>query len=261
MPVAETAPGAASLAASLGIAPGALRLVEQALTHGSWVHEHPEAAVASNERLEFLGDAVLSLVVAEALWHDHPGEPEGMLTARRAAIVSDRALGEIARRAGIGDHLRLGAGADRAGERGRSSVVASALEALVAAVFIDGGLDAARDLVRRLAAQELAAPAAPAALQPAKMRLQQHAWATGDRPPAYRLIETSGPDHARTYVVEVAVAGVVLGRGSGGSRKAAETAAAEVALAAIEPAAIEPAAPEPGTARAPGTVPATAAQP
>ena len=90
MTVVETAPGAAAFAGSLGIAPSAIPLVAEALTHGSWVHEHPGSSGASNERLEFLGDAVLSLVVAEALWSAHPGEPEGLLTARRAAIVSDQ---------------------------------------------------------------------------------------------------------------------------------------------------------------------------
>jgi len=223
----------AAWAAGLGCAPTDLRLLEQALTHSSWVHEHPDPAPPSNERLEYLGDAVLSLVVAEALWEMHPADPEGMLTMRRAAIVSDRTLAVIARRIGIGPHLRLGLGAERAGERERGSVIASALEALVAAVYLDRGLPAVRALVRRIAAPELAADLPVVGLRPAKARLQELATQQGERPPHYRLLAVSGPDHARTYSVEAVVGERVVGAGTAGSRRAAETIAAEEALALL----------------------------
>lgn len=245
-------------AAGLGCEPTDLRLLEQALTHSSWVHEHPDPAPPSNERLEFLGDAVLSLVVAEALWEMHPDDPEGMLTMRRAAIVSDRTLAVIARRIGIGPHLRLGLGAERAGERERGSVIASALEALVAAVYLDQDLPAVRAFVRRIAAPELAADLPVVGLRPAKARLQELATQRGERPPHYRLLEVSGPDHARTYSVEAVVGERVVGEGTAGSRRAAETIAAEGALAlfaaeeAAGPASTTPAADAPVATADPG---------
>ncbi|MFO1540707.1 MAG: ribonuclease III [Chloroflexota bacterium] len=238
----------AAWAAGLGCEPSDGRLLEQALTHSSWVHEHPDAASPSNERLEYLGDAVLSLVIAEALWEMHPDDPEGLLTMRRAAIVSDRTLASIARRIGVGPHLRLGLGAERAGERERGSVIASALEALVAAVYLDRGLPAARTFVRRVAASELAADLPTVGLRPAKARLQELATQQGERPPHYRLLAVSGPDHARTYSVEAVVGERVVGAGTAGSRRAAESIAAEEALALL-------AAETPDAADAPGGLP------
>ena len=235
----------ARLAAELGLHFSDERLLEQALTHGSFVHEHPDPAPPSNERLEFLGDAVLSLLVAEALWEAHPDEPEGVLTARRAAIVSDRALARVAEGIGIGAALRLGQGAERAGERSRGSVIASALEALIAAVYLDQGLIAARGLVRRLASAQLSGDLPSAALQPAKVRLQVALAAAGLPAAVYHVVEVGGPDHARTYQVEARVDGRVMGRGMAGSRRAAEGAAAEEALLALSDGGAGVPAPEP----------------
>lgn len=224
---------AAELAARLGLSFSDLRLLEQALAHSSYVHEHGEPQIASNERLEFLGDAVVSLVVSEALWSRHPEESEGSLTTRRAAIVSARGLAEIARRLGLGDHLRFGQGADRSQERQRDSVLASALEAVIGAVYVHLGLDAVREWLLEVVRPELDAAAPLASLKAPKSTLQEHSFAATGRPPAYRVVSAEGPDHAKHYVVEVRIGTRLLGTGEGTNRRDAETAAAEAALARL----------------------------
>ena len=205
-------------------------LLTEALVHSSYVNEHPEAGTDSNERLEFLGDAVLSLVMSEVLFKRHRDEPEGILTTRRAAIVSTRGLARIARRLEIGDALVLGQGAENSGERRRSSVLAGLFESVVAAIYLDQGLDAARDFILQAAAPELDAAVSVDALKAPKSRLQEHAFSTTGRAPAYRIVSSEGPDHDRHFVVEVAVDGTVIGTGEGRSRREAETHAAEAAL-------------------------------
>ena len=236
------------LAARLGRTFRDPRLLEQALVHSSYVNEHQDPGVVANERLEFLGDSVLSLVISEALWERHPTEPEGLLTTRRAAIVSARGLARIAARYDLGAYLSLGQGAERSGERRRGSVLASTFEAVVAAVYLDGGLEAARDLLLRACAEELGAELAPQSLKSPKSRLQELAYARHGRPPSYRVVTVGGPDHARSYEVEVAFLGDVLGRGSGRSRRDAETEAASMALerlAGQDPAGPHPVEPSP----------------
>jgi ribonuclease-3 len=223
----------AELAARLGVAFRDERLLSQALVHSSYVNEHADASVVANERLEFLGDSVLSLVISEALWRAHPDEPEGLLTTRRAAIVSTRGLARIAGRLDLGAYILLGQGAERSGERRRGSVLASAFEALVAAVYLDAGLEAARAVVHRAAARELEAVVAPLELKSPKSQLQELCYATTGRPPSYRVVDVSGPDHDRHYTVEVAVSGRVIGRGDGANRREAETEAATLALSAL----------------------------
>jgi ribonuclease-3 len=198
------------------------------------VNEHPEARNESNERLEFLGDAVLALVVSEVLFKQHRDEPEGTLTTRRAAVVSTRGLARIAQRLGIGDALILGQGAENTGERGRASVLAALYESIVAAVYLDQGLEAARRFILESAAPELDAALPADTLKAPKSRLQEHAFAETGRAPAYRVVSSSGPDHARHYVVEVAIEGEVIGAGEGRSRREAETHAAEAALARLD---------------------------
>ncbi len=222
------------LAARLGIAFRDQRLLEQALVHSSFVNEHPADDIVANERLEFLGDSVLSLVISEALWHAHPTEPEGALTARRAAIVSAAGLARVGERLDLGSYLVVGQGAERAGERRRASVVASTLEAVVAAVYLDQGLETVRELILRLVGAELRATSSPSALKSPKSRLQERCYAEGGRPPTYRVVSVTGPDHARQYVVEVLVDGRPLGSGTGASRRIAETEAAALAIAALE---------------------------
>ena len=220
----------AALAASLGLAfpdPGRLR---EALVHSSYPNEHPDAGLPSNERLEFLGDAVIAVVISDELHRRHPAEDEGQLTARRAALVSTDALARFARRIGLGPHLLLGEGADRAGARERRSVLASAFEALVAAIYLDLGIAVAHDWLLSVAGPELADPADAAAYLAPKGRLQMLAQAAHGQPPEYRVVALEGPDHARHFVIEVLVDGRVMGRGEGSSRRAAETRAAHEAL-------------------------------
>lgn len=221
---------AVALAARLGLTFRDEALLEQALVHSSFVNEHPEAALRSNERLEFLGDAVVSLVFSEALWISHPEDPEGSLTTRRAAIVSTRGLARIASRLDLGPALSMGQGAERSGERRRSSVLAGTLEALVAAIYLDQGLETARDRLYEWAASELQAPRGSLAPKPAKSRLQEFSFATTGRAPAYTLVSAEGPDHQKHYVIDVSVDGQHLGRGTGRSRREAETEAARAAL-------------------------------
>lgn len=232
------------LAARLGIAFRDQRLLAQALVHSSFVNEHPDLAAVANERLEFLGDSVLSLVISEALWRAHPDEPEGALTTRRAAIVSAAGLARIGGRIDLGSYLVVGQGAERAGERRRASVVASTFEALVAAVYLDQGLEVARELILRLAGPDLHEALPPVTFKAPKSRLQELCYAQGGRPPTYKVVSLTGPDHARHYVVEVIVSGRTLGRGEGANRRIAETEAATRALETIEAPAAPSAAPD-----------------
>ena len=208
-------------------------LLAQALVHSSWLHEHPDAARGHNERLEFLGDAVVSLAVSEALYLRHPADDEGVLSARRAAIVSTPGLARLAVRLDLGSLMFLGEGEAQRGGRVRPSLLASAFEALVGAIYLDLGWDAARDWIHRLAAEELAADSTLSTLKSPKSRLQEHTQrTTGDRP-QYRLLEAVGPDHEKQFRIEVVVDGRVLGVGEGPSRRIAETSAAAEALDAL----------------------------
>jgi ribonuclease-3 len=225
--------GAARLAERLALPIRDLELLAQALVHSSYPNEHPGSAAASNERLEFLGDTVIALVVSESLFQRHPDEDEGRLTSRRAAIVSTAGLAALARRAGLGEHLVLGLGADRARERERPSLLAAVFEAITGAIFLDGGLDAARRWILTIAAPELDAPHAASRFVSPKSRLQEISQARSGTAPAYRIVSAEGPDHAKHYVVEALVGGEVLGRGEGASRREAETAAAAAALVAL----------------------------
>jgi ribonuclease-3 len=221
------------LAVRLGVRFRNPALLEQAVVHSSWVNEHSDTVLDSNERMEFLGDAVIALVISEALWARHPEESEGLLTTRRAAIVSARGLARIAARLDLGRYLVLGQGAERSGERKRGSVLASAFEAVVAAIYLDRGLPVVRDALLRLAEPELEAAPPALSLKSPKSRLQELAYSTTGHPPAYRILSVEGPDHARQYAVEVMIGGETLGRGEGLSRRDAETEAAAAALARL----------------------------
>ncbi|MFI5254756.1 MAG: ribonuclease III [Candidatus Limnocylindrales bacterium] len=229
----EALSAAARLAERLTLPIRDLGLLAQALVHSSYPNEHPDSPSASNERLEFLGDAVVSLIVSEALFARHPDEDEGGLTSRRAAIVSTVGLAAIARRMGLGDHLVLGLGADRANERERPSLLAAAVEAIAGAIFLDSGLAAARDWILAIAAPEFDAPISASGLVSPKSRLQELSHARAGEAPAYRIVSAEGPDHAKHYVVEALVGGQVVGRGEGANRREAETAAAAAALGAL----------------------------
>jgi len=224
----------AQVAERLGLTFDDPALLAQALVHSSYVNEHQDDAGESNERLEFLGDAVLSLVMSEELYRRHPEEPEGILTTRRAAIVSTLGLARIARRLELGNAIVLGQGAENSGERERGSVLAGVVEAVIAAVYLDQGLEAARSFILDASAAELDAALPADVLKAPKSRLQELAFAISGHAPSYRIVHTDGPDHDRHFIVEVGIEGRVLGRGEGRSRREAETDAASAALAVLE---------------------------
>ena len=221
---------AAALAARLGLPVRDLDLLEQALVHSSWHHEHRDGAVGHNERLEFLGDAAVNLAISEALYHRHPGDDEGYLSARRAAIVSTVGLARLAGRIDLGRFLLLGEGeAQRSGRR-RPSLLASTFEAVAGALYLDLGLVVVRDWLIALAEPELSAEAPIGTLKSPKSRLQEYTQRRSGARPTYRLLDATGPDHEKSFRIEVWVDGSLLGVGEGPSRRTAETAAASEAM-------------------------------
>jgi len=231
-PLADPIAPAARLAERLGLAFSDLGLLSQALVHSSFTNEQP-AAGEPNERLEFLGDSVVSLIVSEQLWLRHPGEDEGSLTTRRAAIVSARGLARVAERLDLGSFLSLGQGANLSGERARSSVLAGVFEAVTGAIYLEFGLERTRQWLLVVLAAELDAQRAVATLKAPKSALQELSYANSGRPPHYRVVTEEGPPHNRHYVVEAVLDGQAMGRGEGRNRREAETNAARQALAAL----------------------------
>jgi ribonuclease-3 len=207
-------------------------LLAEALTHSSWAEAH---GGAHNERLEMLGDAVVGVLVAEALFERHPSAPEGVLTRMRAALVEERSLARHARLLGLGSLVAMSPGEERTGGRERDALLADALEAVVAALHLSEGLDEARDVVRLLFAEALDT-VSPDSIRTsdAKTVLQERVQAACRRTPEYRHVETQGPAHAPSFAFEAVVEGVVEGRGEGRTKKAAQQAAAEAALARWE---------------------------
>lgn len=204
-------------------------LLETALTHRSFRNEQNGVEGADNQRLEFLGDAALGLVAAAWLFARDATAPEGALTDRRSRLISGEALAVAARRLELGRHLRLGRGEEQSGGRNRATSLADALEALLGAVFLDGGLDPVRAVFERHLAEPAQAADGSGAGNP-KGTLQEWAQRVDRGLPEYRLIAAEGPEHARWYRVEVWLGAARLGEGEGPSRKAAETAAAAAAL-------------------------------
>jgi ribonuclease-3 len=226
-------PSGVAFAAQLGLPIRDHQVFGQALVHSSYLHEHRGAAGGHNERLEYLGDAVVSLVISEALYRLRPGDDEGALSARRAAIVSTTGLATLANRLELGAWLLLGEGESQRGGRLRPSLLASAFEAVAGAVYLDLGFDAARDWICSVAAPELASDAAVGSLKSPKSQLQERTQRLAGERPAYRLVDVSGPDHERIFQIDVSVGGEVVGRGAGSSRRIAETTAASAALDAL----------------------------
>src|SRR3954452_11630382 len=200
---AATDSSARRLAEHLDLPYRDLSRLGEALTHSSYANEHPELGLSHNERLEFLGDAVLSLIVSESLMKRHPDEHEGQLTTRRAAIVSASGLARIASRLDLGSYLVLGEGASRSGERKRDSVLASLFEAVVAATFLDCGMTRTRRFVLQAIKPELEAAGGATSLKAPKSRPKEHASRRPAPPPTYRVVSAEGPDHRRHYIVEV----------------------------------------------------------
>ena len=213
----------------LGRPPGEVPLFRQALTHPSAAGDaqHP---LEHNERLEFLGDAVLDLVVAEAFYHRFPDRSEGELSRMRAAVVCEPTLARVGRRLGLGPLLYLSHGEEASGGRDRPSVLAAAVEAVIGALYLTAGLDAARAFVLRGMAGELEEAAAGRLFEDYKTHLQEVSRRVFGQDPQYRLVGEEGPDHRKTFHVEVHVGGRVAGKGSGRSKKEAEQAAAADAL-------------------------------
>jgi ribonuclease-3 len=204
-------------------------LLEQALTHSSYLNENP-AAGASNERLEFLGDAILGLVVARLLYESCPGAGEGDLTRIRAEIVRGSTLARAAARIELGRFLILGRGEEAAGGRTRDRNLAGALEALIGAVYLDAGFRAAAALIRRLLRDEIDRAIREGARPDAKSSLQHLAQARWHEAPEYVTVEDTADAPHRRFVVEVKIAGQPRGRGEGRSKREAQQRAAEVAL-------------------------------
>jgi ribonuclease-3 len=199
-------------------------LLETALTHSSYLHEHVDVAATDFERLEFLGDAVVDLVVGEELFRRFPDATEGALTALRAQLVSSAALAEVGRRLGLPELARLGRGEEDSGGRLRSGLAASLFESVLGAVYLESGLAAARDLILRTMGDAIAATLT-APHKSSKTILQEWAQAEHHPLPVYRTLDITGPEHKRGFVVEVEVAGNVA-QGSGQSKRGAEEAAA-----------------------------------
>ena len=225
-------PGQA-VADRLGLPVRDLGLLEQALTHSSWLHEHPDEASGHNERLEYLGDAVVNLAISGALYARHPDDDEGALSARRAAIVSTTGLARLAGRIDLGAVLMLGEGESRRSGRRRPSLLASSFEALTGALYLDLGFERVRDWLVELAGPELILEAPLTSLKSPKSRLQEYTQRRWGTRPEYRLLEATGPDHEKSFQVEAWVDGRVVGRGAGLSRREAETAAAAEAMETI----------------------------
>jgi ribonuclease-3 len=221
-----------------------------ALTHRSWCAEHE--GYEPNERLEFLGDSVLGLVVTDHIYRCHPELAEGQLAKVRAAVVSAAALADVAAELDLGVGLRLGRGEEASGGRGKASILADALEAVLGAIYLDGGWEPARELVLRRFGTRVAHAASGPGTQDYKTRLQELVARRGGRPPEYLVVE-EGPDHEKVFHATVAVAGLAQGRGQGRSKKQAQQAAARQAWLALIEADVEPAAESDiGTAAAPG---------
>jgi ribonuclease-3 len=207
-----------------------LDIFELALIHSSLVNEKPGVAQDSNERLEFLGDAVLGLVIAQILFHDFPESSEGELTRLRSALVRRDTLAQIARIIGLGEYLSLGKGEEAGGGRDKPANLAGAFEALIAAIYLDQDLTVARNFILKLYGSEIYKQAHIGAGADYKSRLQEILQAERQITPNYHMVQSSGPDHAKQFIVEVRLGETVLGRGTGKSKKQAEMEAAHAAL-------------------------------
>lgn len=220
---------ATDLSRALGFAFKDNALLQQAMYHRSYLNEAGES-VESNERMEFLGDAVLGLIVSDKLYRDYPGLSEGHLSQLRAILVRWDALAGVAGRIDLGDYLVLGRGEEMSGGRARPSNLAAALEALIGAAFLDAGMAGARKLVLKLLKPDFEQIAAQGVTADSKSELQHVAQTRWHQIPEYRLRSSEGPDHAKLFTVEVLVGNQVVGQGQGRNKKQAELNAARQAL-------------------------------
>ena len=223
-----------SLEENLGVSFKNRELLEQALVHRSYLNENPDFRLGSNERLEYLGDALIALATAHELYARSPDSAEGDLTALRAYLVSGEALAQVGESLELGPALYLGQGEERSGGRRRTSNLAGVFEAVVGALFVDQGYGASRDLVIRCLSPQMDVILAKGIPRDFKSRLQELVQGRGHQSPSYQTVDASGPDHDRLFTVEVLVEGEVKGRGRGRRKAEAEQHAAEDALKALQ---------------------------
>ena len=205
-----------------------ITLLQNALTHSSYANERWHNSLMSNERLEFLGDSILGMVVAEYLYKTFPDRPEGELTRMRADMVCETTLAAVAGRIDLGRHLMLGNGEEQGGGRTRDSILADAVESVIAASFLDGGMEAARNFIEKFILVEV--PVKKMHNADYKTALQELVQQKKNQTLTYALVGESGPDHDKRFEVEVSLNGRVIGTGSGSSKKRAEQMAAQSAL-------------------------------
>ena len=210
-----------------------ISLLQNALTHSSYANERWHNSLLSNERLEFLGDSILGMLVAEYLYRNFPNRPEGELTRMRADMVCEKTLANVANHIGLGQHLMLGHGEEQGGGRSRDSILADAMESVIAACFLDGGLEAALRFIQKFILVEV--PVTKLHNADYKTQLQELVQQKKNQVLSYQLIGQSGPDHDKKFDVEVSLNGKVVGTGSGHSKKRAEQDAARAAIAALFP--------------------------
>jgi len=210
-----------------------ISLLQNALTHSSYANERWHNSLLSNERLEFLGDSVLGMLVADYLYRTFPDRPEGELTRMRADMVCEHTLATAANRIGLGEHLLLGHGEEQGGGRSRESILADAMESVIAACFLDGGLEAALKIVQQFILVEV--PVKKLHNADYKTALQELVQQKKNQVLSYALVGQSGPDHDKKFDVEVSLNGNVVGKGSGSSKKRAEQMAAKDAIERLFP--------------------------
>lgn len=220
----------AALRETLGYAFRDPRLLTEALTHRSYAYEHPAPDVAHNERLEFLGDAVLQLVSSALVYRRFPGYDEGQLTELRSTLVRASTLAGLARSVSLGSYLRLGRGEESTGGRDRDLLLASAFEALLGALYVDAGLTKVKRFLEPRLESEARQALAQKHIKDSKSLLQEAAQAQLGVTPRYRLVSEDGPSHDRTFVVEALLGERVVARGEGRSKRQAEQVAARAAL-------------------------------
>jgi ribonuclease-3 len=218
-----------ALQQTIGITFRDVPLLQQAFIHSSYINENPSFRLLDNERLEFLGDVLLSFIVTEKLYHEFPHFGEGELTEIRISLIRQETLAQLALTLKLGDYLHLGKGEEATGGRERQTNLADAFESLVGAIFLDQGLDAARDFVLSKLGSHLERVSAEGIGRNYKALLQEFTQAKFKQLPTYRVVEASGPDHDKGFTVEVVLEDRVLGAGSGKSKRAAEMEAARSA--------------------------------
>ena len=208
------------------------KLLDHALTHSSYANEHHLGSISSNERLEFLGDSVLGMIVADHLYRTFPDLPEGDLTRIRANLVCEGSLVLVSKEWDLGRYLKLGKGENACGGRSRPSILADAVEAVLAAVFLDGGLEHDRDIIQRFLLDRM--EQVNRASRDHKTYLQELVQRKSGQVLSYELIGESGPDHNKTFQMQVLLNGQPIGQGTGHSKKEAEQAAANAAIERLE---------------------------